>query len=49
MTDYLSISRAAALLGVHPATLRRWEQAGRVTPRRINLGYSTEQVDLMPS
>jgi predicted site-specific integrase-resolvase len=36
MTDCLSISRAAALLGVHPATLRRWEQAGRVAPRRIN-------------
>ena len=32
---YLSIDEAAAELGVHRATLRRWELAGRLVPVRI--------------
>lgn len=30
--DYLSTSKAAAILGVHPQTLRRYEAEGLVTP-----------------
>jgi excisionase family DNA binding protein len=32
--ELLTIGPAAALLGVHPETLRRWEAAGRMTARR---------------
>ena len=33
----LSVAQAAALLGVHPNTLRAWTDAGRLTAYRINL------------
>ena len=33
----LSVAQAAALLGVHPNTLRGWTDAGRLTAYRINL------------
>jgi excisionase family DNA binding protein len=36
MKRYLSVSQAAALLGVHAATLRRWEAGGRIRSTRIN-------------
>lgn len=32
----LSVAQAAALLGVHPNTLRAWTEAGRLTAFRIN-------------
>lgn len=32
--DYLKISDAAAYLGVHPDTLRRWDRAGKLKARR---------------
>ena len=32
----ISVAQAAALLGVHPNTLRAWTDAGRLTAYRIN-------------
>ena len=32
----LSVAQAAALLGVHPNTIRLWTDAGRLTAYRIN-------------
>src|SRR5688572_29225958 len=32
----LSVAQAAALLGVHPNTIRAWTDAGRLTAYRIN-------------
>ncbi|MEO7296518.1 MAG: helix-turn-helix domain-containing protein, partial [Candidatus Limnocylindria bacterium] len=32
----LSVAQAAALLGVHPNTIRSWTDAGRLTAYRIN-------------
>ena len=32
----ISVAQAAALLGVHPNTIRAWAEAGRLTPYRIN-------------
>jgi len=32
--EYLTIKDAAAVLGVHPETLRRWDWAGKVVPAR---------------
>lgn len=29
-------SDAAAFLGIHPQTLRKWEQQGKITPHRVN-------------
>ena len=34
LKTYLSISDAAKFLGVTPMTLRRWDQAGKLTARR---------------
>jgi predicted site-specific integrase-resolvase len=46
--EWLSVGRAARLIGVHPATLRRWEAAGRLSSRRVNergdRRYSRESV-----
>lgn len=38
--DYLTISAAARFIGVHPATLRNWEKAGKIICyRHIMSGY----------
>ncbi len=34
ISDYLTIGEAAAYLGVHPDSLRRWDRAGKLEPRR---------------
>lgn len=34
ISDYLMIGEAAAYLGVHPDSLRRWDRAKRLQPRR---------------
>jgi DNA-binding transcriptional MerR regulator len=43
----LTVRQVAALFGVHPATLRRWESTGLIAPatrrRRIRV-YSPEDV-----
>ena len=33
-SDYLTVGEAAAFLGVSPWTLRNWDRAGKLTPRR---------------
>lgn len=44
----IRISEAAKMLGVNPMTLRRWEQAGLITPlrmsRRGDRRYTKEQI-----
>jgi len=37
MTDMLTLREVARLLHVHPNTLRRWSNDGRLRPYRINL------------
>ncbi|MFQ5472765.1 MAG: helix-turn-helix domain-containing protein [Dehalococcoidia bacterium] len=34
ISDYLTIGEAAAYLGVHPDSLRRWDRANRLKSRR---------------
>lgn len=34
ISDYLTIGEAAEYLGVHPDSLRRWDRAGKLKPRR---------------
>jgi putative resolvase len=35
----LTLREAATRIGVHPSTVRRWEQAGLVTPLRTPGGH----------
>lgn len=35
----ISRQEAAALLGVHPDTLRRWETEGKIVPERTTGGH----------
>lgn len=37
--EWLSLKEAAAMLGVHPATLRAWADAGRIPSRRTAGGH----------
>ncbi|MCD6391570.1 MAG: helix-turn-helix domain-containing protein [Dehalococcoidia bacterium] len=37
MDDMLTVSEVARLLHVHPNTLRRWSNSGRIKAYRINL------------
>ncbi len=37
--EWLSLKAAAAMLGVHPATLRAWADAGRIPSRRTAGGH----------
>jgi excisionase family DNA binding protein len=39
MTEWLTLSEAADELGVHPSTLRRWTDEGRVPARRTPGGH----------
>lgn len=53
LTTYgLTVSEAAALLGVHPDTLRRWTDAGKVpcwtTPSGHRRYRETDLADLLP-
>lgn len=34
LNDYLSVSEAAAKLGVSPSTLRNWDRTGKLRPVR---------------
>ncbi len=34
ISDYLTIGEAAEYVGVHPDSLRRWDRAGKLEPRR---------------
>lgn len=46
--DLLTISKAAALLGVHPNTLRSWADKGLVPHVKLPTGYrrfSREQIE----
>jgi excisionase family DNA binding protein len=48
-SEWLSLSDAAKLLGVHPSTLRSWSDQGILPVQRTNGGhrrYSRSQVDL---
>lgn len=43
-----TVSKAAALLGVHPNTLRRWEREGKIAAARTPGGhrrYSIEEIN----
>ncbi|NKD46024.1 MerR family DNA-binding transcriptional regulator, partial [Haematospirillum jordaniae] len=39
MDRYVSVGRAAALLGVSVSTLRRWEREGKLLPERTASGH----------
>jgi len=42
------VARAAKLIGVHPNTLRRWEDEGKIKPARTLGGarrYTVEQIN----
>ncbi|MBN9517647.1 MerR family DNA-binding transcriptional regulator [bacterium] len=45
---YLTVKDAAAFLGVSPSTLRNWDRAGKLTPRRhpVNRYRLYRRVDL---
>ena len=48
MTELLPIRDAAAKVGVHPQTLRRWEAEGRISSLRTPSGqrrYRREDVE----
>ncbi len=34
VSEYVTVGKAAEYLGVHPDSLRRWDQAGKPEPRR---------------
>jgi excisionase family DNA binding protein len=34
LCEYLTVTQAAAFLGVSPKTLRNWDRRGKLTPRR---------------
>ena len=34
LSNYLRVSKAAAILGVHADTLRRWEKSGKIITHR---------------
>tara|TARA_R110000824_G_scaffold28435_2_gene95530 strand:- start:2875 stop:3096 length:222 start_codon:yes stop_codon:yes gene_type:complete len=36
---------AAAILGVSPATLRRWIRDGKIRPRRLSKKYSRDDIE----
>jgi putative resolvase len=46
---FLSVGDAAALLGVHTDTLRRWEKVGRLTGYRTPGGHRRYAVDELES
>lgn len=37
--EYMTVGEAAALCGVHPDTIKRWEQRGRITALRTPTGH----------
>jgi excisionase family DNA binding protein len=37
--NWLSVGQAAAIAGVHPDTLKRWEKAGRISSARTPTGH----------
>jgi excisionase family DNA binding protein len=39
MSEWLSLAEAAQLLGVHPSTLRRWSDEGRIPSARTEGGH----------
>jgi len=44
--DYLiTPSQAAAMLGVTPRTLWRWQAGGRITPQRLPNGFRRFRLD----
>jgi MerR family transcriptional regulator, copper efflux regulator len=49
LRSYLRIKQAAGLLGVTPMTLRNWERAGKLMPRRHPINryrlYRREELD----
>lgn len=48
LKDYLTIKEAAEYVGVDPATLRRWDMAGKLEPKRhpVNSYRLYKKVDL---
>jgi MerR family transcriptional regulator, copper efflux regulator len=34
LSEYLTVGEAAEFLGVSPSTLRNWDRAGKLNPRR---------------
>lgn len=50
MKQYLSISKASEYLHVHPQTLRKWEQEGKIVPYHTEGGqrrYTVEMLDAL--
>ncbi|MHB2025114.1 MAG: MerR family transcriptional regulator [Elusimicrobiota bacterium] len=44
LKDYLTVSQAAALVGVSPSTLRNWDKAGKLKARKQPIsGYRLYQ------
>jgi excisionase family DNA binding protein len=43
----LTIKEAAATLGIHPTTLRRWERAGIIPPAMRRRGFRVYTADDM--
>ena len=44
----LGTSEAARRLGIHPFTLKRWDESGKLVPMRDSSGkrlYTAEQID----
>lgn len=49
LAEYLTVAEAAEFLGVTPATLRNWDRAGKLSPRRNPLNgyrlYKRDELD----
>ena len=51
LADYLTVSEAAARLGVSPSTLRNWDRSGKLKPIRHPVNgyrlYRRQDLDLL--
>ncbi|TPG21751.1 DNA-binding protein [Sphingomonas koreensis] len=47
MVDLLSVDEAAAVLKVHPNTVRAWVRAGRIPGAKIGRGWRFIEADLV--
>ncbi|MCG6551775.1 MAG: MerR family DNA-binding transcriptional regulator [Candidatus Magnetominusculus sp. LBB02] len=51
LKDYLTISKAAAMIGVSQSTLRNWDKAGKLLPYRHPVNgyrlYSRQELEVI--
>ena len=51
--DFQGINAVSKATGIHPSSLRRWEELGLISPQRIEMGsisqrvFTPEDIDLL--